>query len=167
MFGLSLRAERKAQHQPEKSVLPNPAAGWETPSALERRLARELEKVLANHIPPHRIEGEVGSDVQGDAIEPVRLEAPDANTATTVTQFVANLETETGNEFHWHSDDADDADLDSNLPNPNAISGRSRAWLKRAKRRERLVQARRIIQGVIVASGVGAFLILTVWPGLS
>lgn len=159
MFGLTPRSNSPKNIKPH-SVAVNAPEAWESPSDTERRLASELEKVLAKKIPPHRDTQEI--DVKGVHAEP-------ANSPTAFHKTFAghdylyeldadDSEGEAGETFRWIENLSDGS---------QTKSGQSQIWLKRAKRQETLHKVRMFLLVAIGAATLSSLIVLAIWPSIT
>lgn len=119
-----------------------PSKNFRDASDEERRLARALDEVLGKRL--------VDDNVCADS---------------TAKEHFAYDPDATGT-FEWidaETEDGDD-DLDHGATPP---AERSQAWLRRAQSQQRWANTSSAVQRLLLCVGFAAFVILTVWPGLS
>lgn len=157
MFGLTPRSSKTTtppapDFKSSASTSPVRAASKEV-----RRLAQELETVLGQTPPAHRVAAEPRADVHRDVMqspsEPATARSSDAK------QRPVPLDTVEGNaDFDWTPDDDADVAPDHDM---------SRVWLKRAQRENRRNRVRLAAQRLLIVTAIVAGLMLAAWPGLS
>lgn len=158
MFGLTPRSLRAAP--------PPPKQNGPTTTALEtldlasddvRRLSEELAEVLSKPL------GEAHDAAQSDGATPHSSKTKPAFSGAPAEHLgvAANNEKDVSKDsaFQWTARNANEDESE-----PFKADKRSQVWLKRAQRQHRLAQARKLSLRLLIAFGVGAFLILTMWP---